>query len=146
MGVRSDRFQALLDLIELLGSIDCLVDAIIVEGSRDRRALRRLGFDGAIEMHSMRGLAEEELVEEIRSKYKSVLILTDFDREGRQLNKRLTTFLERRGVKTDPRLRRVFGRLMATLGVYSIEDLEDISLRMGSSTLGAILNGWTESF
>jgi 5S rRNA maturation endonuclease (ribonuclease M5) len=131
--IRADRFQALLDLIELLSSIDGSVDAIIVEGSRDREALRRLGFDGVIEMHSMKGLSEEELVEEIGSKYKNVLLLTDFDEEGRQLNKRLTRFFERRGVKVDLGLRRVIGRLMATLGVYSVEDLENIKLRIGSA-------------
>ncbi|MBS7620346.1 toprim domain-containing protein [Candidatus Bathyarchaeota archaeon] len=131
--IRADRFQALLDLIELLSSIDSSVDAIIVEGSRDREALRRLGFDGVIEMHSMKGFSEEELVEEIGSKYKSVLLLTDFDEEGRQLNKRLTRIFERRGVKVDLGLRRVIGRLMATLGVYSVEDLENIRLRIGSA-------------
>lgn len=131
--IRADRFQALLDLIELLSSIDSSVDAIIVEGSRDREALRRLGFDGVIEMHSTKGFSEEELVEEIGSKYKSVLLLTDFDEEGRQLNKRLTRIFERRGVKVDLGLRRVIGRLMATLGVYSVEDLENIRLRIGSA-------------
>jgi len=131
--IRADRFQALLDLIELLSSIDGSVDAIIVEGSRDRKALRRLGFKGVIETHSMKGLSEEELVEEIGSKYKNVLLLTDFDEEGKQLNKRLTRIFERRGVKVDLGLRRVIGRLMATLGVYSVEDLENIKLRMGSA-------------
>ncbi|MEM4246170.1 MAG: toprim domain-containing protein [Candidatus Bathyarchaeia archaeon] len=131
MTIRPDRFQALLDLIELLNSINSSVDAVIVEGSRDREALRELGFNGMIEMHSMKGFSEEELVEEIRSKYKSVLLLTDFDEEGRQLNRRLTYILERRGVRVDLGLRRVIGRLMATLGVYSIEDLENIRFRMG---------------
>ncbi|MGB9622678.1 MAG: toprim domain-containing protein [Candidatus Bathyarchaeia archaeon] len=131
--IRADRFQALLDLIELLSSIDSSVDAVIVEGARDQEALRILGFEGAIEMHSMKGFSEEELVEEIGSKYKSVLLLTDFDEEGRQLNKRLTRSFERRGVKVDLGLRRVIGRLMATLGVYSVEDLENIKSRIGSA-------------
>lgn len=134
MTIRTDRFQALLDLIELLSSINSSVDAIIVEGSRDREALRRLGFDGVIEMHSMKGFSEEELVGEIQSKYKSVLLLTDFDEEGRQLNKKLTRVLERSGVRVDLGLRRMIGRIMATLGVYSIEDLENIRFRMGLAT------------
>jgi 5S rRNA maturation endonuclease (ribonuclease M5) len=58
-----------------------------------------------------------------------VVLLTDFDEEGRRLNRHLTRLLERKGVKVEVGLRRQFGRLMAALGIYVIEALDDAILK-----------------
>jgi 5S rRNA maturation endonuclease (ribonuclease M5) len=55
-----------------------------------------------------------------------VLILTDFDEEGLNLNKKFSMILERRGTVVETGLRRRIARLMNTIGVYAIESLDNI--------------------
>ncbi|MFQ6054108.1 MAG: toprim domain-containing protein [Candidatus Bathyarchaeia archaeon] len=122
--------QALSELISLLGELEGTVDAVLVEGARDVEALRSLGFRGRFEVCSRVRVTDGDLVEEIALIDGSVAILTDFDEEGRRLNRRLSRLLERRGVKVERRLRRDVGRLMAVLGVYAVEALDDVGERL----------------
>ena len=118
-----ERFQ---ELCELLNSIHRIVDVTLVEGMRDVEALRSLGFRGDIIACSQIGGPEIDLVDEIASKHQNVLILTDFDSEGRKIYKRLTRFFETKGVMVETGIRRRFGRLMAANGLYAIESLDDL--------------------
>lgn len=118
--------QALLELDLLFEEIEDSVEVVIVEGSRDLVALRRLGFNGRIETYSKVGISDGDMVENLATSYNNIILLTDFDREGRMLNDKLSHLLERRGVKVEKSLRRAMGRLMAVLGVYTIESLDNI--------------------
>jgi len=125
------RRQALLDLIALLGELEGAVDAVVVEGARDVEALRRLGFRGRVETCSRVGVSDGDLVEGIARSSWAVVILTDFDEAGRGLDRRLSRLLERRGVRVERRLRRAVGRLMAALGVYAVEALDNVEESLG---------------
>jgi 5S rRNA maturation endonuclease (ribonuclease M5) len=114
----------------LLKDIELLVDLVVLEGQRDLEALRNIGFKGNIELYSHVGLSDVDLCEKIVLMGGSVLILSDFDGEGLWINNRLTRILERRGVKVEVGLRRKFGRLMATIGVYAIEDLDNVRMNL----------------
>ena len=46
------------------------------------------------------------------------------------MNRSLKGLMERRGVKVESGLRRQFGRMTAILGVYAIEDLDNVVERM----------------
>jgi 5S rRNA maturation endonuclease (ribonuclease M5) len=105
------------------------VDTIIVEGSRDEAALRHLGYGGRIDICSRVSVSDADLVECIAEEASSAVILTDFDEEGRKLNRSLKGLMERRGVKVESGLRRQFGRITAVLGVYAIEDLDNVAER-----------------
>ncbi len=120
------RRKALLDLITLLGEFYGAVDTVVVEGSRDVEALRRLGFQGRVEVYSRVGVSDSDLVEGLAHRSGAVVILTDFDKEGRWLNRRLSRLLERRGIRVKVNLRRAVGRLMAVLGVYTVEALDNV--------------------
>ena len=72
------------------------------------------------------GVSDHDLAEEISSKYTTILILTDFDEEGLNLNQRFSSILERTGVKVETGLRRWVARLMARIGVYAIESLDNV--------------------
>ncbi|MFB0558131.1 MAG: toprim domain-containing protein [Candidatus Bathyarchaeia archaeon] len=102
----------------------------MVEGSRDVEALRNLGFNGRVEVCSRVNVSDADLVESFVREDLPVVILTDFDEEGQRLNRILTRRLERRGVKLEVGLRRRFGRLMAALCVYAVEDLDDALSRI----------------
>lgn len=115
---------------DLLSELEYLVDTVIVEGPRDVAALRRLGYGGKIDVCSRVSVSDADLVEFIAEEASSAVILTDFDEEGRKMNRSLKGLMERRGVKVESGLRRQFGRMTAILGVYAIEDLDNVVERM----------------
>jgi len=130
------RREALEDLRRLLQEAEEAGEIILVEGIRDLKALRALGYGGEVELYSQHGLLEIDLVEGFADSMKTILILTDFDEEGRRLYRRLAKHLELRGVRIDQRLRREFGRLMTLIGVHAIEALDDVAENLNSRIRG----------
>jgi len=110
---------------EFFRDLEYLVDIVVVEGPRDVEALRNLGFEGKVTICSKVGVSDADLAESLADGASKVVILTDFDEEGRELNRRLSRLFERRGVKIEKGLRREAGRLMEYVGVYAIEALDD---------------------
>ena len=119
------RKKSLDDLIELISQINEIVDIVIVEGSRDIKALKRLGYDGNLVSCQYVGVNNYEFITKIAKENNSILILTDFDKEGLFLNSVFSRLFEQKDVKVEYGLRRAIGRLTASLGVYSIEDLDN---------------------
>jgi 5S rRNA maturation endonuclease (ribonuclease M5) len=120
------RKQLIEEMKELLSEISELVDIVVVEGSRDVESLKRLGYTGEIITCAATGVNDYDLMTEVSEKYGSVLILTDFDQEGTILNKRFAEMLEHKGVKVEKDLRRMVGRLTASLGIYAIESVDNL--------------------
>ncbi len=114
------------ELQRLLCELNSYVDLVLVEGLRDVEAVKRLGCNSMIEVLSHRGVNDFDLAEEIAGKYGNVLVLTDYDEEGLNLNKRFTLLLEHKEIHVETGLRRRIGRLMARIGVYAIEDLDNL--------------------
>jgi 5S rRNA maturation endonuclease (ribonuclease M5) len=128
--IRAQR-KAFEELDSLLKEIALHVRVVVVEGQRDVEALRSLGFEGQIEVCSHVGLSDVELCEIVAVDADSVLLLTDFDEEGLLMYNRLKNLLERRGVKVEEGFRHEVGRLMAVIGVYAVEDLDNMKLNSG---------------
>ena len=120
------RKTALKEMEKLLLDLPNLVDTVLVEGPRDTEALRSLGYVGVIEALSRTGVNDFDLSDELASKYSHILLLLDFDEEGLNLNTHFTQLLERKDVKVEYGLRKEFSRLMAEIGVYAIESLDNI--------------------
>lgn len=78
---------------------------IIVEGKRDRKSLEKFGIKNIFEIN--KGLFE--VIEEIESFdfEGELVILTDFDKEGLDLYKKLKIICERKGIKVNDRLRNI---------------------------------------
>jgi 5S rRNA maturation endonuclease (ribonuclease M5) len=89
--------------------------AIIVEGKRDEKALKSLGLKDIIAING-RPLYQ---IAEIANTKKNLVILTDFDKKGRQIEKKLRCLLQKRGKQPNLKLR---WKVM-TLGKNKIEDL-----------------------
>lgn len=88
---------------ELLHCLDKLKNSnllIIVEGIKDKRALNDLNITS---VHVLKKALYKE-VEEL-SKNKEVIILTDLDKEGKKLFSRLSTDLQKHGVKINNNFR-----------------------------------------
>src|SRR5205807_8932752 len=73
---------------------------IIVEGRRDEAALRRLGVTGKVHCLKARGESRHEFIDRLDGT-KEAIVLTDFDREGKELETWLYKELSQRGVKSD---------------------------------------------
>jgi 5S rRNA maturation endonuclease (ribonuclease M5) len=103
-------------LIELIQSLDKDYPnlLVIVEGKRDVRVLRNLGLKAPI-IKTQTRLSRSRLIEKIlvaAGKEGQVLILTDYDKEGKDLYKFIREELELAGVKHLRRERGLIRRYM----------------------------------
>src|SRR5207253_8631522 len=76
---------------------------IIVEGREDEKALRSLNVNGTIHCLKARGETRFSFVDKLTGT-EDVILLTDFDREGRELRLWLYDELTRRRMRTDDKL------------------------------------------
>lgn len=74
---------------------------IVVEGIKDKKALEILGIMNIITLKK----PLYAVVEEIVSKAKEVILLTDLDPKGKELFARLSKDLQKQGVKIDNKFR-----------------------------------------
>ncbi|MBN2203336.1 MAG: toprim domain-containing protein [Candidatus Aenigmarchaeota archaeon] len=93
---------------------------VIVEGKRDKLALCLLGFKNIIELNT--GIYE--IVEKLNGK--NVVILTDYDKEGIEIAKKLNKILPPLGYKVDTKTRKKIGFLFAELKIRKIEELRGV--------------------
>jgi 5S rRNA maturation endonuclease (ribonuclease M5) len=108
----SDAFDEFLELwTRLLSASRESGTAVVVEGERDRRSVRRLGLAGRIVLvHHGDTLAAtaHRLARECRT----VIVLTDWDTEGGHLAHRLREFLEAEPIAFNLDYRRRFARIL----------------------------------
>ncbi|MCD6483965.1 MAG: toprim domain-containing protein [Candidatus Odinarchaeota archaeon] len=88
---------------------------IIVEGVNDKKTLRNLGIETRI--FTTQNRYKQNLVEFVETiektiNGKKILILTDFDKEGETLNKKLTSELTMRGFTPLHGVRRAIRKLL----------------------------------
>ncbi|MCW4014704.1 MAG: toprim domain-containing protein [Candidatus Bathyarchaeota archaeon] len=127
MRLTHQRKEALNELKQLFCELHNYVDIVLVEGLRDVESVKALGCIADLEVLSHTGVNDFDMADELAAKYRRVLVLTDFDEEGLNLNKRFTAILEHKEIHVDAGLRRRIGRLMAKIGVYAIEAVDNIA-------------------
>jgi len=84
---------------------------VLVEGVRDRRALRRLGLEGTI-LVLHRGRSLSGTAAHLVGGARRVIVLTDWDTEGGHFVQRLKEFLTADRVALDLEYRRRFARIL----------------------------------
>jgi len=89
--------EFLVAFIDELNALAAEGTAVLVEGPRDRNALVDLGYTGKV---LMRVSLSSTRADESLSGVRSVVVLTDMDKEGRKLAARYIGFFLPRGVKT----------------------------------------------
>lgn len=100
MSAEERRLEAVTDLIETVAAHSKRGVPVVVEGPNDVKALRRLAILGPIFCAKSRRIGLVDFLESIAS-HSEVIILTDFDREGRALAWRLSRDLSSMRVKTN---------------------------------------------
>jgi 5S rRNA maturation endonuclease (ribonuclease M5) len=104
------------DLIEFIQNLDSKYPnlIVVVEGKRDERVLRDLGLRAPVIKTQTKlrryGLARK--IAETAGRDGQVLILTDFDRKGKEIHRLLEKELVHAGVKVLKRERRLVRRYM----------------------------------
>ena len=85
-------------IVEWISRLRDTDKCIIVEGRNDKRCLEWLGVKARIYLVN---IPVFELVEEVSSSCKEVIILTDLDKAGKSLYSELKRFLSEHGVLVD---------------------------------------------
>ncbi len=121
-------------LIEFIQKLDLKYEnlIVVVEGKRDVAVLRNLGLDAPI-IKTQTRLSRDRLVEKIvanAGKEGQVLILTDFDKKGKEIYRFIEKGLELNGVKNLKRERRMIRKYMDTW--TTIEQLVSLFKRSDS--------------
>jgi len=107
-----EAFEAFVDLWgKLLREAEEPGAVVVVEGERDRRAIRRLGWTGAIVVVH-RGRPISATASGLVASRGKVIVLTDWDSEGGHLARRLRDFLDAEDVALDLDYRRRFARIL----------------------------------
>ncbi len=105
---------------------------IVVEGKNDVASLRKMAFTGEIiPLNSGNSLLD--FSETLGRSYKEVIILTDFDKKGRELKHRIETYLLGSGCTVDSFL---WNSLNRSMPVSTVEELPFAAKRL----LGASIN------
>ncbi len=93
---------------------------ILVEGKKDLHALRRLGIKGEIFcVKASRNILIDSLD---RIQNEELIVLVDFDRDGKRLVSRITTYLELQGVKVNLG----FWKELSSLVRRNVKDIEGL--------------------
>ncbi len=87
--------QEILEMRDFIIHLNSLTQSVVVvEGKRDSRALRKIGFSGKIvEFHKFRGMIN---FADSVANYKNLIILFDGDRKGKYLAGKTIQLLQRR--------------------------------------------------
>ncbi len=116
------------ELERVIQEMEDFVDAIIVEGIRDKDALEELGITKEIVLCSSR--PDTEFVDYLSSRHKKVTILTDYDRAGKEFNKKLSIRLEHAGIKVANQYRGRIGKILGLRGMRCIESVNSLKKRI----------------
>jgi 5S rRNA maturation endonuclease (ribonuclease M5) len=115
----AERAERLREVLADLAEINRQVP-VIVEGKKDARALRALGFVGEI-ITLNRGKPLYDFTEDLAARYHRVVILMDWDTRGEELSSRLGEDLKGHWEEFSP-----FRRLLKILCQKDVNDVEGI--------------------
>ncbi|MCR6624301.1 MAG: toprim domain-containing protein [archaeon YNP-LCB-024-027] len=125
MGRRKEIIEKRMEIIEALKKLDENVDIIIVEGKRDKYALRKLGCKANIITLGEAHKPLLTLIEDLNIKYTGlkIVILMDFDEEGEKLNKKIERMLEGSSLRIERTLKDRLKKAMLEENRRRIEEL-----------------------
>ncbi|WP_321420279.1 toprim domain-containing protein [uncultured Methanomethylovorans sp.] len=104
MFVYRKRLELIEKIVEELLCFSREGNIILVEGKRDKLSLGKLGIEGKIEVVTHHPLTD--VCEKVAAAGKKVVILTDWDRRGMMLEKKIAEHLEQYGIRIEHQLRK----------------------------------------
>ena len=116
-------FRKLLSIMEELQNCAEQGMPILIEGKKDEVALKQLGIEGNFIRVSGSPLKLYEIAEKAAKSSSKIIILTDFDKKGNELAKRLAEDIQALGSHPELSIRR---KIMGITRRY-IKDIESLS-------------------
>jgi 5S rRNA maturation endonuclease (ribonuclease M5) len=113
-------FEALEELISALLEASQRGAAIIVEGRRDKMAVRSLGAPGPVIMASSKSLLA--MAEDAAGRYEEIVVLTDWDEKGEEMAQQIEQHLRCTRCIADMEIRSRLKRLVKK----EIKDVESL--------------------
>ena len=104
------EIEAFLELKNLVEKMNTEISCVVVEGRKDKEALVRIGYKGRI-----------IYVDRFKKSKGKVTILTDFDREGKEIAKRITKSLGEKNI--DRFFRNEFRKILKSIGRDDIQSI-----------------------
>lgn len=121
---REEKLEKILQILDNLSSESGKGVPIIVEGKRDVKALSELKITGDIIAVKTKGKNLLEVLNEVESRGKDeAIVLTDFDRQGREMMNYLRQCLEEMKIKPNV----TFWKELSGLLRKDIKDVEGLS-------------------
>ena len=116
----SERLEKIVKILEELEDVS-IRSPIVVEGIRDVEALRRLGIEKNVTNLS-KGISLFALCEQLSRSWEEVILLTDWDKKGGRIARKLKDALEANGARAveDYRAR------LAILVKKEVKDVESL--------------------
>ena len=133
MNAEERRFEAVIELIGDVAAHSRRGVPVIVEGPNDVKTLRKLGITGPIFCAKSRRLGLVDFLDSIAT-YSEVIILTDFDKEGRALAWRLRRDLSQMRVRVNVEIWKQL-KALARSEMVGIENLGKYLDRLAASLL-----------
>jgi 2,5-diamino-6-(ribosylamino)-4(3H)-pyrimidinone 5'-phosphate reductase len=127
------RFEAVIELISDIAARSRRGVPVIVEGPNDVKTLRKLGITGPIFCAKSRRLGLVDFLDSIAT-HSEVIVLTDFDKEGRALAWRLRRDLSQMRVRVNIEIWKQL-KALARSEMVGIENLGKYLDRLGASLL-----------
>lgn len=115
------RLDRLTKLVQRLSDQSRRGTPMIVEGRKDERCLRELGINGPILCLKAQGKGFFEFLEGIGSN-RRIIVLTDFDIEGKKLARMLVNELSKKRIKVDDSIWKQVGALVRQ-DIHTIQEL-----------------------
>jgi len=119
---RTYNLEALEEVIAALLEASASGALVIVEGIRDRDALRKLGLSGPVMMASRRPCLD--LAEDAARNFQAIVILTDWDEKGDEMARNIEHHLLCTGVRVDLEIRSKLSKLVRK----EIKDVESLNI------------------
>jgi len=129
--VQFERAEKIKEVLHYLYEINKLIP-IIVEGKRDKKALREIGFDGEIiTLHS--GKSIYEFTETIANRFDKVILLIDWDEKGEELYSKVGENLQ--GMWEDFASIRELLKILCQKEISEIEEIPSLFYRIAGESL-----------
>lgn len=126
-----ERAEKIREVLHYLYEINKFVP-IIVEGRRDKKALREIGFDGEIIiLHS--GKSIYEFSETIANRFEKVVLLIDWDEKGEELYSKIGENLQ--GMWEDFASIRELLKILCQKEILGIEEIPSLFQRIAGQSL-----------
>lgn len=126
-----ERAEKIKEVLQYLYEINKFVP-IIVEGKRDKKALREIGFEGEIiTLHS--GKSIYEFSETIANRFEKVILLIDWDEKGEELYSKIGKNLQ--GMWEDFASIRELLKILCQKEILEIEDIPSLFYRITGQSL-----------